>query len=169
MKITIEFESTKEATGFMEKFIIDEKTKKKIEAEVPTAPLSKVVNPVKVIEGYGQPRPPFQGPLVVAPVVAPPVAPAPSPVVAPAPVAIPTPVVVPTTVANDINVDSTAPVNHVYTQQEIMSASIALVDAGRREELIALLGTFGIASLAELTPDKYGAYAQHLRAKGCNI
>lgn len=56
-----------------------------------------------------------------------------------------------------------------YTLDMIAAAGSALIDAGKMEQLMQLLGKFGVASLVELTPDRYGAVAAELRALGAAI
>ena len=45
----------------------------------------------------------------------------------------------------------------------------ALIDAGKMDQLMQLLGKFNVASLTELAPENYGAVAQELRALGARI
>ena len=56
-----------------------------------------------------------------------------------------------------------------YTLDMIATAGSALIDAGKMEQLMQLLGRFGVSSLTELAPDKYGAVANELRAMGAAI
>ncbi len=97
---------------------------------------------------------------VTAPVAPPAVqapAPIPAPVaLAPAPMTNPVPVAVPTA----------AP---VYTQNQLAVAMTQLVDAGRRDEVLALIRSFGAPSLTNLAPEHYGALATKLRAMGAKI
>lgn len=62
----------------------------------------------------------------------------------------------------------TAP-THKYTLEEIQSACGPLMDAGKLDELAALLQKFGVASLPEISEDQYGAIAVELRALGARI
>ena len=56
-----------------------------------------------------------------------------------------------------------------YTLEMIATAGSALIDAGKMDQLMQLLGKFGVASLTELAPDNYGAMANELRALGAAI
>ena len=74
------------------------------------------------------------------------------------PVATPVPTAVPT-----------APV-HTYTLQELGNAARPICDAGRGKEISTLLQKqFGVKSLGELSPDRYGEFATAIRAMGANI
>lgn len=98
-----------------------------------------------------------------APVAAP--APAPAPAPTPTPAAPPvTPM--PTTAAPAPAVPVTAP---TYTLDQIAKAGANLVDAGKMEQLLALLTKYGVQAVTQLTPDQYGAFATELRALGAQI
>lgn len=56
-----------------------------------------------------------------------------------------------------------------YTLDMIATAGSALIDAGKMNQLMGLLGKFGVASLTELAPESYGAVANELRALGAAI
>lgn len=56
-----------------------------------------------------------------------------------------------------------------YTLDMIATAGSALIDAGKMDQLMQLLGKFGVASLTELAPESYGAIANELRALGAAI
>lgn len=93
----------------------------------------------------------FNTPAGNAPVAPAPVqtAPTPAPVAAPAPAV---PVTAPT-----------------YTLDQIAKAGANLVDAGKMEQLLALLTKYGVQAVTQLTPDQYGAFATELRALGAQI
>lgn len=82
---------------------------------------------------------------------------APTPVNA-SPIAIPVPVapVVPTA----------AP---TYTLEMIAAAGSSLIDTGKCDALMALLGKYGVDNLTNLAPEYYGAIATDLRALGARI
>ena len=83
--------------------------------------------------------------------------------------AVPTPAPAPvqtTVVPTAPAVPTSAP---QYTLDMIATAGSALIDAGKMEQLMQLLGRFGVSSLTELAPDKYGAVANELRAMGAAI
>lgn len=81
-----------------------------------------------------------------------------APVATPAPAAPPAP-------ATGVPV-ATAP---AYTLDQISRAGAALVDTGKMEPLLALLGKYGVAAVTQLTPEQYGAFATELRALGAQI
>lgn len=93
----------------------------------------------------------FNTPAGNAPVAPAPVqtAPTPAPAAAPAPAV---PVTAPT-----------------YTLDQIAKAGANLVDAGKMEQLLALLTKYGVQAVTQLTPDQYGAFATELRALGAQI
>lgn len=93
------------------------------------------------------------------PVAAPASAPAPAPA---APPVAPTP----TAAAPTSAVPVTAP---TYTLDQIAKAGANLVDAGKMEQLLALLTKYGVQAVTQLTPDQYGAFATELRALGAQI
>lgn len=106
-----------------------------------------------------------------------PVNPTPAPVATPAqtatpiaptvPVAAPAPTVTPAAnVTPAPAVPTSAP---QYTLDMIATAGSALIDAGKMDQLMGLLGKFGVASLTELAPESYGAVANELRALGAAI
>lgn len=87
--------------------------------------------------------------------------------VAPAPVqTAPTPAPVATAAAPAPAVPVTAP---TYTLDQIAKAGANLVDAGKMEQLLALLTKYGVQAVTQLTPDQYGAFATELRALGAQI
>ena len=96
-----------------------------------------------------------------------PVAPAPASAPAPAPTPAAPPVTpMPTAAAPAPAVPVTAP---TYTLDQIAKAGANLVDAGKMEQLLALLTKYGVQAVTQLTPDQYGAFAAELRALGAQI
>lgn len=85
-----------------------------------------------------------------------------APIPAPAPAAAP-PSAVP--VAQQAVPTSTT----AYTADDLAKAAISLMDAGRQNELIALLQQFGVAAVPNLLPAQYGAFATALRGMGAQI
>lgn len=100
------------------------------------------------------PVPAAPAPAPVAPALAP-VAPAP---IAPAPVP---PAPVPTS----------APVapQAAYTFEQLQTAAGSLVTAGKQNDLLTLLGQFGLQAMTQLAPEQYGAFATALRGLGAKI
>lgn len=84
----------------------------------------------------------------------------------------PTPIVttVPTVpVAPAVPVAPPQPAEPQYTMDMIARAGTALVDAGKMNEVIALLGKYGVSVLTDLDPSKYSDIANDLRALGASI
>lgn len=109
-----------------------------------------------------QPAPPAQAPVPLAvapgPVQAAPVQASVAAPIAAAPVA-PTPTV-PTA--------PTAPARQ-FQFEDIQLAATSLVDAGKRDAVLGLLGQFQVRALSELPADQYGAFATALRGLGAKI
>ena len=90
-----------------------------------------------------------------------------TPIAPTVPVAAPAPTVTPAAnVTPAPAVPTSAP---QYTLEMIATAGSALIDAGKMDPLMQLLGKFGVASLTELAPENYGAVANELRALGAAI
>lgn len=130
---------------------------------------------------------PQDAPAPVAPVAAP-VTPAPVPPVTtppasvvptqptPAPVATPTPTPAPAPVAPAQTAAPTNPAPAVpvttaptYTLDQIAKAGASLVDAGKMEQLLALLAKYGVQAVTQLQPDQYGVFATELRTLGAQL
>lgn len=101
-----------------------------------------------------------------------PTVPTQAPGVAPAQIAPTVPVAPPVPTAPVAN---TAPVPAVptsapqYTLDMIATAGSALIDAGKLDQLMALLGKYGVDSITSLAPKQYGAIAMDLRTLGARI
>ena len=119
--------------------------------------------------GKTQPAAPV-APVTPAPAQAPgaPLSATPAQTVAPAAPTVPVAAPAPTaqTQAQAPTVPTSAP---QYTLEMIANAGTSLIDAGKLDQLIGLLGKFGVASLTELQPSSYGAVASELRALGAAI
>lgn len=127
----------------------------KTQPATPTAPVNPTPAPVAT------PAPAPGAPLIATPAqTATPIAPT-VPVAAPAPTVTPAANVTPAPA-----VPTSAP---QYTLDMIATAGSALIDAGKMDQLMGLLGKFGVASLTELAPESYGAVANELRALGAAI
>lgn len=103
---------------------------------------------------YMPPADTAPAPATPAPAVTP--APAPAPVqapVTPAPAPAPVPV-------------APAP---AYNRDQIMTAGAALIDAGKINELMGLLNSFGVQAVTQLKQDQLGAFATELRKLGAQI
>lgn len=124
-------------------------------ASYPTAPAPAPVSPAPVTPTQ-TPTPAPAAP-VAAPVAAPSPAPAPTagqPSAAPGNTPAPT---VPVTGAP------------TYTLDQISRAGASLVDAGKMQQLLELLGRYGVQAVTQLQPEQYGAFATELRALGAQI
>lgn len=105
---------------------------------------------------YMPPADTAPAPAAPAPAVTPEPAPAPAPVqapVTPAPAPAPVPV-------------APAP---TYSRDQIMTAGAALIDAGKINELMGLLNSFGVQAVTQLKQDQLGAFATELRKLGAQI
>lgn len=76
------------------------------------------------------------------------------------------PAVQPSVPVNPTPIPTSAP---QYTFDMISTAGSALIDAGKMDQLVMLLGKFGVRSLTDLNPESYGAVANELRALGAKI
>lgn len=93
-------------------------------------------------------------------------APAPGPTAAPAPTAGPSAATVPGNAPAPVVPVAAAP---SYSMEQIATAGAALVDAGKRDQLLELLGRFGLQAVTQLQPAQYGVFAAELRALGAQI
>lgn len=93
-------------------------------------------------------------------------APAPGPTAAPAPTAGPSAATVPGNAPAPVVPVAAAP---SYSMEQIATAGAALVDAGKRDQLLELLGRFGLRAVTQLQPAQYGVFAAELRALGAQI
>lgn len=129
------------------------------DAPAPVAPVAPVATPVT-----HAPVPPVtMPPATVVPTQPTPV-PVATPTPAPAPAA-PAQTVAPTNPAPTVPV-TTAP---TYTLDQIAKAGASLVDAGKMEQLLALLAKYGVQAVTQLQPDQYGVFATELRTLGAQL
>lgn len=61
---------------------------------------------------------------------------------------------------------ATAP---TYDIDQIATAGAALVNAGKMEQLLALLAKYGVAAVTQLKSEQYGGFVTELRALGAQI
>lgn len=120
------------------------------------APVAAPVSPAPVNPTPGP------APTMAAPVVAP--SPSPTPVTN-APTAGPTSAAPGNTPAPAVPVTG-AP---AYTLDQISRAGASLVDAGKMQQLLELLGRYGVQAVTQLKPEQYGAFATELRGLGAQI
>lgn len=123
----------------------------------PTTPAPAVAAPVAAPVAPVSPAP-------VTPTTTPTPAPGPA-VAAPAPTAGPASVTPGNTPAPAVPV-TTAP---TYTLDQISRAGASLVDAGKMQQLLELLGRYGVQAVTQLQPEQYGTFATELRALGAQI
>ena len=93
---------------------------------------------------------------------------APAPAVTPAPAPAPAPVHAPVTPAPAPAPVPVAPAP-TYSRDQIMTAGAALIDAGKINELMGLLNSFGVQAVTQLKQDQLGAFATELRKLGAQI
>lgn len=125
----------------------------------PVAPVAPVATPVT-----HAPVPPVTMPRATVVPTQPTPAPVATPTPAPAPAA-PAQTVAPTNHAPTVPV-TTAP---TYTLDQIAKAGASLVDAGKMEQLLALLAKYGVQAVTQLQPDQYGVFATELRTLGAQL
>lgn len=129
-------------------------------------PATPVAAPVAPVAAHVSPAPvnptPGPAPTTAAPVAAP--SPSPTPVTN-APTAGPTSAAPGNTPAPAVPVTG-AP---AYTLDQISRAGASLVDAGKMQQLLELLGRYGVQAVTQLKPEQYGAFATELRALGAQI
>lgn len=92
----------------------------------------------------------------------------PAPAVTPAPAPAPAPVQAPVTPAPAPAPVPVAPAP-TYNRDQIMTAGAALIDAGKINELMGLLNSFGVQAVTQLKQDRLGAFATELRKLGAQI
>ena len=92
----------------------------------------------------------------------------PAPAVTPAPAPAPAPVQAPVTPAPAPAPVPVAPAP-TYSRDQIMTAGAALIDAGKINELMGLLNSFGVQAVTQLKQDQLGAFATELRKLSAQI
>ena len=146
----------------------------KLAEAIASAPDPALLVPDEPLPVSGYPTTPAPAP---APAPAAPVSPAPvNPTQTPAPSPSPMPVTSaptagPTSAAPGSTPAPAVPVTSApaYTLDQISRAGASLVDAGKMEQLLALLGRYGVQAVTQLQPEQYGAFATELRALGAQI
>lgn len=56
-----------------------------------------------------------------------------------------------------------------YAFDDLARAASTLMDAGKQQELVGLLGSFGVQALTQLPKERYGEFATALRGLGAQI
>lgn len=104
-----------------------------------------------------------------APVPVPPAAPA-APTAAPvAPVTAPAAPVAPAASAAPAAAPTAPAAPKTYTLDEIARAGSALVDQGKMNDIMALMGKYGVEAITQLKDADYPAFVEDLRAMGAAI
>lgn len=101
-------------------------------------------------------------------------APAPAPTAQPAAPVMPATMPAPTPMATNAPVSYPAPNVPLaqppkYTVDQIMAAGATLMDAGKVNELMNLLHSFGVQAVMDLKPEQLGAFATAMRELGAQI
>lgn len=131
----------------------------KVTIEAPE--LASAINNLATAIG-GSAKPAVAATTPIAQTAAPAPAPAAQPAAAPAPVATNAPVSYPAP-----NVPLAQPPK--YTVDQIMAAGATLMDAGKVNELMNLLHSFGVQAVMDLKPEQLGAFATAMRELGAQI
>ena len=175
MNITVNFDSLEEMKAFAVALIEEGATEviKTANQTAPTTPVdpAPVQQPAPVQPQQPAPVPPMQ-PTPQVPVQQP-VQPAPQvPVQQPQPVPPTQPVQPQPTSQAPVQPAPQAPVatnTPQYTLEDLARAAVPLQDAGRGQDLMALLQKYGVMSMTQLDPSVFGAFATDLRALGAQI
>ena len=146
----------------------------KLAKAIASGPDPDILTPDEPLPVASYPTAPAPAP---APAPAAPVSPAPvTPTQTPAPTATP-PVAAPAPTAGQTSAAPgntpapTVPVTGAptYTLDQISRAGASLVDAGKMQQLLELLGRYGVQAVTQLQPEQYGAFATELRALSAQI
>ena len=139
----------------------------KLAKAIASGPDPDILTPDEPLPVASYPTAPAPAPVSPAPVT-PTQTPAPT---ATPPVAAPAPTVGQTSAAPGNTPAPTVPVTGAptYTLDQISRAGASLVDAGKMQQLLELLGRYGVQAVTQLQPEQYGAFATELRALGAQI
>lgn len=124
------------------------------------------------VSGYPTTPAPAPAPAPAAPVSPAPVNPTQTPAPSPSPMPVTSaPTAGPTSAAPGSTPAPAVPVTSApaYTLDQISRAGASLVDAGKMEQLLALLGRYGVQAVTQLQPDQYGVFATELRTLGAQL
>lgn len=157
----------------------------KLAEAIASGPDPSILTPDEPLPVASYPTPPAPAPAPTASVNPAPQTLVANPTPAPAtttaaPVTAPTPSPAPVTIAQPAGPTSAAPGNApapavpvagapAYTLDQISRAGASLVDAGKMQQLLDLLGRYGVQAVTQLQPEQYGAFATELRALGAQI
>lgn len=173
MNITVNFDSLEEMKAFAVA-LIEEGAAEVIKTANQTAPTTPV-DPAPLQPAPVQPQPvPSTQPTPQVPVQQP-VQPQPTPQVPvqqpqPAPqVPVQQPQPVPPTQPQPTSQAPVTTSTPQYTLEDLARAAVPLQDAGRGQDLMALLQKYNVMSMTQLDPSVFGAFATDLRALGAQI
>lgn len=147
----------------------------KLAEAIASGPDPDILTPDEPLPVASYPTAPAPAPTATPPAA--PVSPAPvTPTQTPAPTATP-PVAAPAPTAGQTSAAPgntpapTVPVTGAptYTLDQISRAGASLVDAGKMQQLLELLGRYGVQAVTQLQTEQYGAFATELRALGAQI
>ena len=144
----------------------------KLAEAIASGPDPSILTPDEPLPVASYPTAPAPAPAPAAPVSPAPVTPTQTPTPAPAaPVAAPAPNAGQTSAAPGNTPAPTVPVAGAptYTLDQISRAGASLVDAGKMQQLLELLGRYGVQAVTQLQPEQYGTFATELRALGAQI
>ena len=158
MKISLTFDSLPEIDQFAQDWL-----GKQGKAPAPAVTTTPAVVPAQAITAeLRTPAAPAQaitaGPAVQTPMPAPA-----APATAPAPAAPTPPVPAPAAPTPPAPAPAAAP---QVTIEDVTRAAVALADQGRKTDLLALLGKFGVRAITELGAEQLGPFKQELDILG---
>lgn len=136
----------------------------KLAKAIASGPDPDILTPDEPLPVASYPTAPAPAPAPVTPTQTP------APTATP-PVAAPAPTAGQTSAAPGNTPAPTVPVTGAptYTLDQISRAGASLVDAGKMQQLLELLGRYGVQAVTQLQPEQYGAFATELRALGAQI
>lgn len=158
MKLQIEFDNLAELEEFIGSVTVGDQGKNKA---VPSDGLSLGAAPAPSVPNTPMPTAPVAPKAPAAP-AAPTTPPVPTAPVSPGTQAVPAALAAQGTSA-------VPTVQPAYALDDLARAGMTLVDSGRQADLQQLLAQFRVASLPELPPAQYGAFATALRGLGAQI
>jgi|GEM_PF-1643946 len=130
---------------------------------------AKVASPAPISPPGAAPLP-VQLPVTPAAAMPPPVMPPTPPIIPPAQLTIlPAAPIVPPAAASPIAPSLPVTQAPAYTHEQLMTAGATLIDAGKINGLMALLGAFGVGAVTQLKPEMLGAFATEMRKLGAQI
>ena len=139
----------------------------KLAEAIASGPDPSILTPDEPLPVASYPTAPAPAPVSPAPVTP---TPGPAPTMA-APSPAPAPAAGQTSAAPGNTPAPTVPVSGAptYTLDQISRAGASLVDAGKMQQLLELLGRYGVQAVTQLQTEQYGAFATELRALGAQI